>query len=228
MGLAAQRDFEQKSKGSERFSRHFSRECRDGNVEYRRTGNFRPDNRIIWIILPRESGSEGVWLRSTCPAIASLATVDDRGGQRLQRFNDFTGLNDLRSYRGAGMKGLLLKAGKQRFLSERFEKGVCNMVSTSKQKELLKKELVSCLAEDTEIRRIVVFGSFLTSPVPADMDVAVFQDSNEAYLPLAMKYRRQTRAVARRIPLDIIPLRCDVSGSSFLKEIEFGEVLYER
>ena len=113
-------------------------------------------------------------------------------------------------------------------LGERFEKGVCNMVSDPKQKELLKKELVSCLAGDPEIRRIVVFGSFLTSSVPADMDVAVFQNSKESYLPLAMKYRRQTRSVARRIPLDIIPLRYGVSGSSFLKEIESGEIVYER
>jgi len=102
------------------------------------------------------------------------------------------------------------------------------MVFDLKQKELLMKELVSCLAGDMEIRRIVVFGSFLTSPIPADMDVAVFQDSNEPYLPLAMKYRRQARPVARRIPLDIIPLRHGVSGSPFLKEIESGEVVYER
>ena len=102
------------------------------------------------------------------------------------------------------------------------------MIFDLKQKELLMKELVSCLAGDMEIRRIVVFGSFLTSPIPADMDVAVFQDSDESYLPLALKYRRQTRPVARCIPLDIIPLRCGLSGNQFLKEIESGEVVYER
>ena len=102
------------------------------------------------------------------------------------------------------------------------------MVFEFKQKEQLKKELVSCLAGDPEIRRIVVFGSFLTSSVPSDMDVAVFQNSKESYLPLAMKYRRQTRSVARRIPLDIIPLRHGVSDSPFLKEIESGETVYER
>ena len=102
------------------------------------------------------------------------------------------------------------------------------MVLDIKQKEMLKRELVSCLAGDLEIRRIVVFGSFLTSSVPADMDVAVFQDSDEPYIPLAMKYRRQTRLVARSIPLDIIPLRNGVSNSLFLKEIEAGETVYER
>jgi len=81
------------------------------------------------------------------------------------------------------------------------------MVFDLKQKETLKRDLVSCLAEDREIRRIVIFGSFLTSTSPADMDVAVFQDSNESYVALAMKYRRQARPVSMRIPLDIIPLR---------------------
>lgn len=102
------------------------------------------------------------------------------------------------------------------------------MVLDIKQKETLKRELVSCLADDREIQRIVVFGSFLTSAVPADMDVAVFQDSDEPYIPLAMKYRRQTRLVARSIPLDIIPIRSGVSGNPFLKEIESGETVYER
>jgi hypothetical protein len=102
------------------------------------------------------------------------------------------------------------------------------MVLDIKQKEMLKRKLVSCLADDREIQRIVVFGSFLTSAVPADMDVAVFQDSDEPYIPLAMKYRRQTRLVAQSIPLDIIPIRSGIPSNPFLKEIESGETVYER
>ena len=102
------------------------------------------------------------------------------------------------------------------------------MVLDVQQKESLKNELVACLSGDQEIRRIVIFGSFLDSASPEDMDVAVFQDSSEAYLPLAVKYRQQTRPVARRIPLDIIPLRNDVQDDPFLKEIERGETVYER
>jgi predicted nucleotidyltransferase len=96
------------------------------------------------------------------------------------------------------------------------------------QKKVLKKELVDCLSGDQEILRIVVFGSFVTSETPADMDVAVFQSSDEDYIPLAMKYRRQTRRVSRRIPLDIIPLRAGITDSPFLREIESGETIYER
>jgi uncharacterized protein len=82
------------------------------------------------------------------------------------------------------------------------------MVLDIQQKESLKKEPVSCLAGDQELQRIVVFGSFVGSSSPEDMDVAVFQDSAEPYLSLAVKYRTQTRSVSRRIPLDIVPLRC--------------------
>jgi len=102
------------------------------------------------------------------------------------------------------------------------------MVFDSTQKEMLKRDLVACLSGDAEIERIVVFGSFVSSQNPADMDIAVFQNSNASYIPLAMKYRRQTRSVARRIPLDIIPLKIGVTNSSFLKEVESGETVYER
>ncbi len=96
------------------------------------------------------------------------------------------------------------------------------------EKEALMRELVFSLKEDQEISRIVIFGSFITSSEPSDMDVAVFQNSDESYISLALKYRRQTRSVARRIPLDIIPVRKGVSDSFFLREIESGETVYER
>jgi predicted nucleotidyltransferase len=102
------------------------------------------------------------------------------------------------------------------------------MTLTDINKEELKKELVSCLRSEKEIRRIVVFGSFLSSPSPHDLDVAIFQESEEPYLALAMKYRKRTRSVARKIPLDILPLKPGVVTDPFLSEIDNGEVVYER
>jgi predicted nucleotidyltransferase len=99
---------------------------------------------------------------------------------------------------------------------------------TQQQKSSLKRQLVSCLEDEKEVRKIVIFGSFVKSSDPHDLDVAVFQDSNEKYLPLAMKYRKKTRAIARIIPLDIIPLKADGSGETFMHEIEQGEIIYER
>lgn len=99
---------------------------------------------------------------------------------------------------------------------------------TVEQKQALTRQLADSLSRESEVRRIVVFGSFLLSDDPHDMDVAVFQDSDEAYLPLALKYRKRTRAIARVIPLDIIPLRADVTDGPFIDEIELGEVIYER
>lgn len=99
---------------------------------------------------------------------------------------------------------------------------------TQQQKDSLKQQLVSCLEGEKEIRRIVIFGSFLRLSEPHDIDVAVFQDSNEKYLPLALKYRKKTRAIARIIPLDIIPLKAKTSNGTFMEEIAQGEVIYER
>ena len=95
------------------------------------------------------------------------------------------------------------------------------------EKESIKKDLAACFADEPEVRKVVVFGSFVTAENPNDLDVAVFQDSNEPYLPLAMKYRRKTRLLARRIPLDILPLKVGPTGI-MLDEIARGDVIYEK
>ena len=105
---------------------------------------------------------------------------------------------------------------------------LCEIMFTEQEKESLKQRLVGSLKTEKEVCRIVVFGSFVNSDDPHDMDVAVFQDSNEKYLPLAMKYRRKTRDIARIIPMDILPLKAGVQGEVFMDEIERGEVIYER
>jgi hypothetical protein len=99
---------------------------------------------------------------------------------------------------------------------------------TEQQKQLLKQHLVSSLETEEEICRIVVLGSFVTSNDPDDLNVAIFQDSNEKYLPLAMKNRRKTREIARMIPMDIIPVKVNKERGTFGDEIERGEVIYER
>ncbi len=95
-------------------------------------------------------------------------------------------------------------------------------------KNLLKKELIKSLSSEKEIKKIILFGSYLHSESPNDIDVAIIQDSNEGYLQLAMKYRKLTRAIAKKIPLDIIPIRVDTPHNFFLSEIEAGETIYER
>ena len=95
-------------------------------------------------------------------------------------------------------------------------------------KKIIISNLIRLLTDEPEINRIVIFGSFLTSPNPHDIDVAVFQDSNEKYLPLAMKYRRKTRSIAEEISLDIFPLKAGVKDGFFMDEITKGQVIYER
>jgi len=95
-------------------------------------------------------------------------------------------------------------------------------------KEQLKEEIVAGLAGFPEVHRVVVFGSFVTSDDPHDLDIAVFQNSDESYYPLAMKYRRTLRSIAKRIPLDVVPIRRDAAEGPFMKEIQKGEILYER
>jgi uncharacterized protein len=102
------------------------------------------------------------------------------------------------------------------------------MVFDANDKRKIKQDMAKCLAIDTEITRIVVFGSFNQSENPADIDVAVFQTSNQPYMPLALKYRSQTRSVSLKISLDIIPIRPNAADGPLLDEINKGEVIFER
>ncbi len=100
---------------------------------------------------------------------------------------------------------------------------------TEQDKRQIKQELVACLEEQAEVQKVVIFGSFVTSADPQDLDVAVFQDSDETYLPLALKYRKLLRPVADRIPLDVLPFRTSAPAGWFVRdEVLRGEVIYER
>jgi predicted nucleotidyltransferase len=101
------------------------------------------------------------------------------------------------------------------------------MVFSTQQKKDLLGGLVSCLRSDSEIQQIIIFGSFLDSDQPRDLDVAIIQDSDHSYLPLAMKYRKQTRSISKTIPIDIVPIKLGVEGV-FLSEIRKGKVIYEK
>ncbi len=97
-----------------------------------------------------------------------------------------------------------------------------------KEKNLIKNQVVALLKDEPEVRRIVIFGSFLTSPAPHDIDIAVFQNSDQAYIPLALKYRKKMRPLSRKIAFDIVPIRENLKGSQFLLEVNSGEKIYER
>jgi predicted nucleotidyltransferase len=102
------------------------------------------------------------------------------------------------------------------------------MKLTNRQKEIIKKDLIDKLKKEKEVRKIIIFGTFLKSNNPNDIDIAIFQDSSESYLNLAMKYRRITRSIANKIPLDIIPIKSGIKDNIFLSELINGELVYER
>ena len=100
---------------------------------------------------------------------------------------------------------------------------------THTDKEKLKQELVAALSADEKVEKIVIFGSFARSATPHDMDVAVFCDSNDDYLTLALALRRKLRSLSRIIPIDLLPIAMPYDPASiFLQEINKGEVVYEK
>ena len=101
------------------------------------------------------------------------------------------------------------------------------MTISNKQKEFIKSQIREKLANEQEIQRIVVFGSFINSNNPNDIDIAIFQNSNKKYFDLSLKYRKLIRDISQILPFDILPLKPDAKGI-FLNEIELGETIYER
>jgi len=96
-------------------------------------------------------------------------------------------------------------------------------------KESIANQIVDSLKSEPEVKKIIIFGSFFSSDFPEDLDIAVFQDTNEDGLKLGMKYRRRLLTVARQIPLDVFPVR--ISGETeedpMLREINRGRIVYE-
>lgn len=100
------------------------------------------------------------------------------------------------------------------------------MKMVKQQKTELKQQIVQALSPEKEVRKIVVFGSFVSSDNPDDIDIAVFHDSNDKYLSLSLKYRKLMRNIAKILPVDVLPLKSNARGV-FLSEINSGELIYE-
>ena|ERR1039457_1523516 len=103
------------------------------------------------------------------------------------------------------------------------------MAETNFNKDKMKLDMISALEDDITVEKIVIFGSFITSEKPHDLDVAIFSTSRADYLTQAMSFRRRLRNIARIIPLDIVPVSMPIKAdSSFLHEIDKGEIIYEK
>jgi predicted nucleotidyltransferase len=88
---------------------------------------------------------------------------------------------------------------------------------------IIKKELSKFM----EIHKIIIFGSFIDSDNPSDIDIAIIQNSDSNFLVLSLKYRKVLRDLAKKIPLDIVPLKENSKGV-FMEEIRKGVMIYER
>lgn len=83
------------------------------------------------------------------------------------------------------------------------------------------------LSQFQEVNKIILFGSFVKSNNPNDIDIAIIQNSNDNFLTLSLKYRKVLRDLSKVIPLDIVPIKQNSDGA-FLEVISKGQVVYER
>ena len=102
------------------------------------------------------------------------------------------------------------------------------MKITKSEKNELLNTTVKLLQSQLEIEKIIVFGSFIESDNPQDLDLAVFQNSTDTYLTLALKYRKLIRDVSRKIPVDILPIKSEKINAFISQEIAEGKIIYER
>jgi len=95
-------------------------------------------------------------------------------------------------------------------------------------KVAIKGEIASKLAGLDYIEKIIVFGSFVNSELPADIDIAIFTSNSDNYLTQAMLFRKLLRDLHTNLPLDILPIRNDAASSFLSNEVYKGEVIYEK
>ncbi len=95
-------------------------------------------------------------------------------------------------------------------------------------KNKIKTQISEIFRQENEIEKVVLFGSFLSSDEPNDIDLAIFQNSKDNYLTLALKYRKLLRKIVTPIPVDLIPITSGRNNDFTLFELKDGEVLYER
>jgi len=101
------------------------------------------------------------------------------------------------------------------------------MKFSEKQKQNIKKHIKNVFSKEKEIQKIIIFGSFVISESPNDIDIAIFQNSDREYLSLSLKYRKLIRELINELPFDVIPLKMNSTGS-FLENIKSGEIIFER
>lgn len=101
------------------------------------------------------------------------------------------------------------------------------MTLTEIQKDKIKNKIREKFSKEREVQKVVVFGSFIKSEHPNDIDIAIFQNSDESYLSLALKYRKLIREISRILPTDVIPLKSNTEGD-FIDEIQTGQLIYEK
>lgn len=96
-------------------------------------------------------------------------------------------------------------------------------------KQNIRQQLQTAFVDDGKVEKIVVFGSFVTSEFPQDIDLAVFCNSNDDYLTLALALRKKLRGISSIIPIDLVPIAMPYDPSAaFMQEINKGEVVYEK
>ena len=90
-------------------------------------------------------------------------------------------------------------------------------------KQQIRQQLQSAFVDDSKVDKIIVFGLFVTSETPHDLDVAVFCNSSDDYLTLALALRKKLRNISSIIPIDLVPIAmpCDPSAA-FMQEINKG------
>ena len=103
-----------------------------------------------------------------------------------------------------------------------------NPCDTTINKPRIKQAIVDAMQGERAIRKIIIFGSFLSSDAPHDLDVAVVGNFPQGYLETALRLRKNVRHIAAILPVDIVPIQENAPSNRFVQIIEQGEVIYER
>jgi len=98
------------------------------------------------------------------------------------------------------------------------------------KKTIIKDLIVKNLSDISDISKIIIFGSFIISKQPNDIDIAILDSSGKDYFTLSAIYRKKLRPISEILPIDVIPIvKLEPDNKATIEnDILMGEVIYEK
>lgn len=100
------------------------------------------------------------------------------------------------------------------------------MLITNEEKNKI-TDMIAEKISGPEVKKLILFGSFVESANPNEINLAIISEENLDYISKVAKYRKKIKDLSKKIPVQIFPLLS--SEKIYLHDkIKHGVTLYSK